>query len=154
MAIQFYLEKLKDALTAVVTPAGRQNSQRIYVNPTQNLVTTAELPAVILLYRKEPITDFMTFAIVRQTHEVVIQFIYKPVGQGLVQDNIYECMEYREPILDALHARQQLYNNVNWMIPTRCGMPMVLKEKWAGQAFLGFDTTVTIVESRAVTIGQ
>jgi hypothetical protein len=147
------LQNLQIALEAAVIPVGLPPVQRVYLNPTEKIVTTAELPCLLLFWRRQPQISFITFGIEKQQTEYVVQFILTPVGQGTLNDNVVQALQYQIAILDSLYAHLRLNNTVNWQIPKSGGLPGQLPDKWGGQAWFGFDVLVTTVSTRKVTIG-
>jgi len=91
MSVSDDLSNLNTVLSAVVVPVGSQPIRRIYNNVTEKLPTTAELPCYVIRWGKPIKSNMMTFGgTVREQREYVLRFLYKPVGQGTLNDNLVE----------------------------------------------------------------
>ena len=155
MAVEDDLSNLNTVLSAVVVPVGSQPIRRIYNNVTEKLPTTAELPCYVIRWGKPIKSNMMTFGgTVREQREYVLRFLYKPVGQGTLNDNLVEILAYQQPTLNALYARIFLFSTVLAQYPVSCGMPIEFSDDWAGQKHQGFDTVITVIEQVKVNFGS
>ena len=154
MSVSDDLSNLNTVLSAVVVPVGSQPIRRIYNNVTEKLPTTAELPCYVIRWGKPSKMNIMTFGTTREQREYVIRFLYKPVGQGTLADNMTDIILYRQPTLTALYARIGLFSTVLGQYPILCGMPVEFSDDWNGQKHQGFDITLTVIDQQKVTFGS
>jgi hypothetical protein len=149
------LTTLQGVLEGVQNPEGERPIQRVFRNPRSQTVVTAELPCLLLFCRKPSIIEAFSFGVEKRTSEIVCQFIYSPVGQGINEDTYFSILSYGEAIMDTIWSNLQLADTegnpqVNWVLPKSAGVPGTLPEKWGGQVFVGVDILLTLVASRAI----
>ena len=154
MAVSDDLTNLTTVLSAVVVPTGSKAIVRIYTMPDQRLVTTAETPCFLILWKQAPKTKMATFGTVWETRQYTVNFLYKPVGQGTLHDDISELIAYRQATLNALYGHIRLFSTVLGQYPIQCGIAQELPEAWNGQSFIGFPTTLTVIEQRSLVFGS
>lgn len=154
MAMADDLSNLNTALSGVVVPVGYPAIVRIYQQADERTVTTAELPCFLILWNKPVATHIMTFGTVSETREYQIHFLYKPVAQGTIHDDIIETENYIQPILNALYAHLTLYTTVVSQFSIQYTMPKELPFKWAGTTYIGSTFTVRVLAQRSITFGS
>lgn len=152
MAVADDLAKIDISLQGVVVPAGYPAIGRIYQNPTEKVVTTAELPCFLILPRGDPEITFATFGVEQETVTYAIQFLYQPVSQGTLNENFTDTLVYRVPTLNAIYSHITLSGTVNWVLPIRASLPRELLPKWGGLQFIGFEIILRTVDRRAITL--
>lgn len=148
------LSNLNTALTSVVVPMGFPAIARIYTSADERTVTTAELPCFLILWNKPVATHIMTFGTVSETREYQINFLYKPVAQGTIHEDITDVENYITPILNALYAHLTLYSTVVGQYSIQYTMPKELPFKWAGTTYIGSTFTVRVLAQRSITFGS
>ena len=154
MGLRANLTQLKAALEETQPPAGLAAIQRVWMNPSKDQPLTAELPAFAVLWDKPATVGFITFGVEKQEQDIIVYFLYKPTGQGVIDQNLLEAMDYRENALDALHAHESLYSTVNWAVPVSVGLPMTLPKAFGGISYTGFEIRYKIVQTRTVRVGN
>lgn len=154
MTIATDLANITTALGEVVSPVGYPTIKRVYSNPTEKVVTTAELPCYLILWKQPSKVELMTFGgTYRETIPITIEFLYKPLGQGTLQDNVNDILAYRQPTLVALLSHLELYNTVLGVLPVQCTLPIALPEVWSSQQYAGFAITLSVIEQIKTTFG-
>lgn len=154
MAMSDDLSNLNTALSGVVVPVGFPAIVKIYTSADERTVTTAELPCYLILWNKPVATHLMTFGTVSETREYQIHFLYKPVAQGTIHEDITDTMNYIQPTLNALYAHLTLYSTVLGQYSIQYVMPKELPFTWAGTKYIGFTTVVRVIQQRAITLGS
>ncbi len=153
MAVSDDLTNLNTVLTAVVVPVGSQPIRRIYVQPTEKQVTTAELPCFLILWRTPEKTQMATFGTIWETRRYDVLFHYKPTGQGTIFDSMTDIQAYIAPTLNAFYAHIALFSTVMGQYPIQCSLPKELSPSWDNTKYLGFELSVTVVAQRAIAFG-
>ncbi len=153
MAVSDDLTNLNTVLSAVVVPVGSQPIRRIYVQPTEKQVTTAELPCFLILWREPEKVKMATFGTIWETRKYNILFHYKPTGQGTIFDNTTEILPYISPTLNALYAHIRLFSTVLGQYPIQSSLPKELTTTWEGTKYMGFQVDLTVIAQRSIAFG-
>lgn len=154
MTVATDLTNIATALGEVVTPVGYPAIVRTYQGVTEKPPTTSEMPCFLITWKQPAKPEMMTFGgTVKTTTQYIIDFIYKPTGQGTTHDDIADCEQYIQPILTALYAHITLYNSALGQFPIQAGMPMELAFTWSGQKYFGVEFIIQVIRQEKYTFG-
>lgn len=149
------LNNIKSIIGEIVVPVGYEPIRRTYTSPTEKSVTTDELPCFLITWSSPEKIELMTFGgSYKSTRQYNINFLYKPVGQGTIADNLPVIMEYRSPTIAAFLSHLSLYGTTLGQYPVSCTLPIELPIQWGGTKYVGFTLTITVIEQTDITFGS